>query len=404
MKILQINSVCGVGSTGRIVINLYNILENKGHECVIAYGRGNALECIKTIKIGNDIDVYNHVAKTRLFDKHGFGSLNTTKKFIKEVEKYNPDIIHLHNIHGYYINIEILFNYLKSCKKPIVWTLHDCWSFTGHCCYFDYVGCYKWEKKCYECPQKKSYPSSILIDNSSWNFTKKKQLFTSLDNLTIVTPSNWLANLVKKSFFKDCPIKVINNGIDLNIFKPTESNVKEVYHIKDKKIILGVANIWDERKGLKYFLELEKLLHNDYKIIIVGLTEKQKEELPSTIIGITKTNSIDELVKLYTLADVFVNPTLEDNFPTTNLEALACGIPVITFHTGGSSECIDSSCGAVVEKDNINMLCKEIIKITNHKKVNYSVSCIKKAHKYYDKNQRFLDYLHLYIEILYEKK
>ena len=190
MKVLQINSVCGVGSTGRIATDLYKVLEEQGHECVIAYGRGTAPEGIKTIKIGTDFDNYMHVAKTRIFDKHGFGSTKATKEFIEKVKAYDPDVIHLHNIHGYYINIEILFNYLKEANKKVIWTLHDCWAFTGHCSHFDYIGCDKWKDECEKCPQKKEYPSSILKDNSNWNYEKKKQIFTSVNNMTIVTPSD----------------------------------------------------------------------------------------------------------------------------------------------------------------------------------------------------------------------
>mgnify|MGYP004526499615 CR=1 FL=1 len=338
MKVLQINSVCGVGSTGRIATDLYKALEEKGHECVIAYGRGTAPEGIKTIKIGTNFDNYMHVAKTRVFDKHGFGSIKATKDFIKRVEEYNPDVIHLHNIHGYYINIEILFDYLKKANKKVVWTLHDCWAFTGHCAYFDYVGCNKWKEGCKECPQKKEYPNSLLMDSSEWSFNKKKDIFTGVTDLTIVTPSKWLAGLVKQSYLSEYKVEVINNGIDLDIFKPTKSDFRERYGLENKFIILGVASVWDRRKGLQYLVNLAEKIDDDYKVIIVGVSEKQKKSLPKNIIGITRTNNIRELVEIYSAADVFVNPTLEDNFPTTNLEAIACGTDIITFDTGGSSE------------------------------------------------------------------
>ena len=391
MRILQINSVCGVGSTGRIATDLYNVLENQGHECKIAYGRGNAPEGINSIKIGFAFDNYYHVFKTRVFDKHGFGSVNATKKFIEEVKKYDPDIIHLHNIHGYYINIEILFNYLKEANKPVIWTLHDCWPFTGHCSYFDYVACEKWKYGCSNCEQKGQYPSSKLRDNSEWNYENKKRLFTSVKNMTIITPSKWLSNLVKKSFLGKYPVEVINNGIDLDVFKPTESDFRKKYNLSDKFIILGVASVWGERKGLKYFIELSEKLSDEYKIVIVGVDEKQKKSIPKDIISICRTNNAKELAEIYTSSDVFVNPTLEDNFPTTNLEALACGTPVITFNTGGSIECINKNTGKIVEKDDINGLVKAIKNLKVDR-----LECINKARLFFNKNKKFEEYISLY--------
>ena len=390
MKILQINSVCGVGSTGRIATDLYKVLEEQGHECKIAYGRGTAPKGIDSIKIGSNLDNYMHVLKTRVFGKHGFGSVSSTMKFIEDVKEYDPDIIHLHNIHGYYINIEILFNYLKEANKPVIWTLHDCWAFTGHCAYFDYVGCDKWKNGCNKCPQKEGYPTSKVFDNSKLNYEKKRELFTSIKNMTIVTPSKWLANLVKESFLGKYPVEVINNGIDLEVFKPTESDFRERYNLQDKFIILGVASVWEERKGLKYFIELSKELSADYKVVVVGVTEKQKKELPNNILAITRTNNVKELAEIYTAVDVFVNPTLEDNFPTTNLEALACGTPVITFNTGGSVESIDNKNGIVVYEKDLNALKKAILKINNNI-LNYEIKS-----EIYNKFDRYKDYIELY--------
>ena len=335
MKVLQINSVCGVGSTGRIATDIHSMLTNQGHKSYIAFGRNLPENCNNTIRIGTKYDNYSHIALTRVSDKHGFGSKKATNEFIKEVEKLDPDIIHLHNIHGYYINIEILFEYLKKADKPVIWTLHDCWSFTGHCSHFDYVGCDKWKTGCFNCPEKKSYPASIVFDNSKSNYLMKKELFAGVKNMTIVTPSKWLAELVQKSFLGEYPIKVINNGIDLDVFKPTKSNFRKEHNLENKFIILGVASGWSQRKGFHHFIELSKKIKKDEKIIIVGLTEKQKKSLPHNIIGITRTNNIKELAEIYSVADIYVNLTLEDNFPTTNLEALACGTPVITFDTGG---------------------------------------------------------------------
>ncbi len=364
MKILQINSVCGRGSTGRIVLDIHKALIENGHESYIAYGRPPAIGCPDAIKIGTKIDIYTHVLKTRIFDLHGFGSKNATKKFIKKVEQINPDIIHLHNIHGYYINIELLFNYLKEKQKPIVWTLHDCWAFTGHCAHFEYVGCYKWKSGCFSCPQKNRYPSSWILDNSKHNWEKKKELFTGIKKMIIITPSQWLAQLVGQSFLKEYPVQVIPNTIDTNIFKPTPSDFRKKYNLENKFIILGVASVWEERKGLKYFIELSKMLKEDEVIVLVGLTKKQIKELKKYgIIGIERTNSPNELAKIYTAADVFVNPTLEENYPTVNLEAQACGTYVITFDSGGAKETIKNiEYGTVIDKKNTEEIRKALEK------------------------------------------
>lgn len=374
MKILMINSVCGVKSTGRICTDLAKELEKNGHEVKIAYGREKVpLEYQKyAIRIGNDLDVKIHGLQSRLFDMAGFGSKKVTQKFIEWIKKYNPDVIHLHNLHGYYINIGILFQYLKKeFRGKIIWTLHDCWAFTGHCAYFDYVRCEEWKKECKRCVQKKEYPKCVGVSNSNNNFFKKKQLFTGIDNLIIVTPSQWLADLVKNSFLKEYKVKVIHNGIDTKIFKKIETDIKSRYNLKEKKIILGVAAIWDRRKGLDYFIEVSNKLDNSYQIVVIGINKEQKQQLPQNIIGILKTSSVKELIEWYSVADIFVNPTLEDNYPTTNLEAIACGTPVITFNTGGSLESAIFY-GKVVNK-NIDELIRAI-KEQSFKKIEIDIS------------------------------
>lgn len=395
MRVIQINSVCGIGSTGRIATDIHNILIEEGHESYIAYGRDIQKNCNTAIKIGTRFDNYMHVVTTRVFDKHGFGSKKATKKFIEQLERINPDIIHLHNIHGYYLNTAVLFEYLKKSNKPVIWTLHDCWAFTGHCAYFDYEGCEKWKSGCNKCPQKNEYPSSFLFDSSFKNYKKKKALFSGMKNLTIVTPSKWLADLVKESYLKEYSVEVINNGIDLNLFKQTKNNFRENNNLENKYIILGVASTWDRRKGLKYFLDLSETLSVDEVLVLVGLSEKQLKNLPNNIIGISRTNSIEELSDIYSSADIFVNPTLEDNFPTTNLEALACGTPVITFNTGGSSESVDVKTGLVVTKGDLNEL-KNAISLLKGRKNYYTENCEIKAKACYSKQDRFYEYLKLY--------
>lgn len=396
MKVLQINSVCGIGSTGRIATDIHNILIRQGHESYIAYGRDLPKNCDNTIKIGTKFDKYTHVANTRIFDKHGFGSKKATLEFIDKVKELDPDIIHLHNIHGYYINIEILFNYLKEANKPVIWTLHDCWSFTGHCAYFDYVDCDKWKTGCFKCPEKKAYPSTLLFDNSQNNYTNKKDIFTGVLNLTLVTPSKWLADLVRKSYLKEYNVEVINNGIDLSVFKPNAGDFRVRHDVEDRYIILGVANIWDRRKGLEYFYKLTEKLNKDEIIVLVGLSNEQLKAVPEGIIGISRTNNINELVDIYSSADVFLNPTLEDNFPTTNLEALACGTPVITFNSGGSAESIDSSTGFICNKGDVNSIINSIKLLKNKKNNITTQKCVGRANNLFNKIDRFNEYVELY--------
>lgn len=396
MKILMINTVCGIGSTGRICTDLADILSEQGNICKIAYGREQAPDKYKkyAYKIGKKNDTYIHALLTRITDRTGFYSTKATKKFIEWIKQYNPDIIHLHNIHGYYINIELLFEYLKDSGKPVVWTLHDCWAFTGHCPYFDLVNCERWKGMCYNCPAKSEYPKSYFLDNSKKNYLIKKELFTSLNNLTIITPSKWLADLAKQSFLSKYPVKVINNGIDLGVFTPTEGEILKKYNIKNKKIVLGVANVWSIRKGFNDFISLRKLLDNRYIVILVGVSKKQQKSLPEGIVGIRRTDNVKQLVEIYTSANVFVNPTREENYPTVNMEALACGTPVITYNTGGSPETINDLCGAVVEKGNITALKEEIEKICFSKK-----DCINQA-SLFDKQTKYNEYIELYKEIL----
>lgn len=399
MKILQINVVCGNGSTGKIATDIYDILVKNGHECKIAYGRGEANNIPQqdAIRIGTDIDVKIHAGMTRLTDRTGFYSSKATRKLISEIEVYGPDVIHLHNIHGYFINIEILFEFLERYKKPVIWTLHDCWSFTGHCSYFDYVQCYKWKTQCNKCPQKTSYPKSSLLDNSKQNYIDKKRLFTSVEDMTIVTPSNWLAGLVKESYLGKYPVKVIPNGIDLEKFKPNKGKVRDLYHIGNKKMILGVANIWDKRKGFDDFIALSEILEPEYVIILVGLSEKQIANIPNNIIGVKRTTSVEELAQLYTQADIFLNPSVEETMGLVTVEALACGTPVIVYNATAIPEVVNSDSGIIIEKNNVRAIKNAIDEIVRSEKYDSEI-CILSARKY-EKNKMFNKYLELYKHI-----
>ena len=401
MKVLQINSVVNSGSTGRIAENIGEFLIKNGHESYIAYGRGKQPSSSNLIKIGSLYDVLLHGFYSFFFDRHGFGSKSATKKLIKKIDEIKPDIISLHNIHGYYLNIEVFFNYVKTRNIPLLWTFHDCWPFTGHCVHFESISCQKWKDGCYDCQKRGAYPKSFFIDNSKRNYLVKKQLFSQVDNITIITPSIWLKTIVKQSFL-NYPVVNIPNGINLNHFIPVSdtTEIKNKYNITSKKIILGVASVWDRIKGLEDFLDLQLLVSGKYQIILVGLNKMQIKSLPQGIIGISKTESITELAILYSLADVFVNPTYQDNFPTTNIEAMACGTPVITYNTGGSPEALDEFTGIVVEKGNLIALKNAIDDVLRFEKEKYSKACRLRAENFYDMNYRYNDYLALYANIL----
>lgn len=366
MKILIINSVCGIGSTGRISTDLAEILEKEGHECKVAYGRGVVPENCKkyAVRIGNDRNIKIDGLKTRLLDNAGFNSKAVTKKFLKWVKEYNPDLIHLHNVHGYYINIELLFNFLKDFGKPVVWTLHDCWAFTGHCSHYTEAGCYKWQTECKgKCIRKKAYPKSMFISRAKRNFTKKKKLFTSLDKLSFITPSEWLANEARQSFLGKYEVKAIPNGVDLDVFKPTKSNFREKYGLEGKKIILGVATAWGVKKGTTLFAKLSQTLTDDYKVVLVGMTKEQAEKMPKEVLVIPRTNSVEELAEIYTAADVFLNLGKEETMGLTTVEAFACGTPAVTSNRTAVPEVVDENSGIVLENLEIDTIIDGITKV-----------------------------------------
>lgn len=411
MKILIVNVVCGIKSTGRICTDLADGLTNLGHEVRIAYGREEVPKQYQhyAMRIGNDRSIYLHVLKSRLLDAAGFGSKRATKKFLKWADEYNPDLIWLHNLHGYYINIELLFQWIKlHPEKEVKWTLHDCWPFTGHCTHFTMAKCNKWKEGCQNCPQTREYPASRWLDRSKKNYKIKKALFCNIGNMKIITPSQWLADLVSQSFMKEYSVEVRYNTVDETVFRPIKSDFKEKHGLNNKTIILGVASTWGKKKGLDDFLELAQMLDDRYVIILVGMERRQikdlkkrnrildikelekendivitsnlsgckktasnrkgivipesveclykeivgkdwdiriaqKEKGLATIYCLIKTNSKEELAEIYSAADYYVNPTHEDNLPTTNLEAIACGTKVITYDVGGCKETLSCS-------------------------------------------------------------
>jgi len=402
-KLLQINATCTFGSTGMIASQIGNLARARGWDTYIAYGRNDHVSDAHTLQIGSIANLAEHFVETRLLDNHGFASRIATYRFLKKVERIRPDIVHLHNIHGYYINVQMLMEHLAKNDIPTVWTFHDCWAFTGHCAHYDAIGCTKWQDHCFECPQKKAYPTSFR-DNSYNNYERKRRLFNLPRDLTIVPVSYWMGRQVRQSFLKDRKIKVIQNGIDLSVFHPmtscSDANIKE--RVKGKFVILGVSSIWfhGDWKGYDDFLKLSEMIDDDTRIVMVGVNKKQLKELPDNIIGICRLANKEELAEIYSLADVFFNPTNSDNFPTTNLEVLACGTPVITYRTGGSVEAIDENTGIIVNKGDISGALKAINGIKNGTIAFSPDSCRQRAVKNFDKNERFLDYISLYEEIL----
>ena len=402
MKIVSINSLPN-GSTGKIMNEIADMAEKNGFDTYCFWGSWYSEIKEKAEKrscFGSSIENKISGAFSILTGLQNFGSIIGTISLINKINKIDPDIIHLHNLHLWTINIPLLFKYIKKHNIKTVWTLHDCWAFTGHCPHFDMIGCDKWKTGCYGCPQYKEYPKS-LFDNSKYMYRIKKKWFTDIKDMTIVTPSEWLASLVKESYLKDYPVKVINNGIDLNVFKPTESDFRKKYALENKYIVLGVAFGWGRRKGLDVFVELARRLDKEkYKVVLVGTDDNVDKLLPENIISIHRTQNQTELAKIYSAADVFANPTREENYPTVNMEALACGTPVVTFNTGGSPEMLDETCGAAVAKNDIDAMYNEIIRICEKKP--YSLeACIKKA-KGFDKNEKFGEYIRLY-EVLNEQ-
>ena len=406
MRAAIINTVIGTGSVGRIACGTADEIINNGGEALLFRGRGEAVKGYDNYRIGSDPDMFFHGMMTRITDRHGLYSKNATLRLIKKLEEYDPDVIQLHNIHGYYVNYPLLFEWLKSSNKPVVWTLHDCWSFTGHCAHFDYCGCDKWERECFDCPEKSEYPASFIKDSSKSNYARKKESFTGVKNLRLVTPSNWLKEAVERSFLSDYPVSVINTGIDREQFKPLESDIRKTHGIgDDTTLILGVANPWRERKGLYDFGELygvlEKTHPGRFKIVLVGLKPSHMEELPEGIIKLAHTESVEELAMWYSVADIYVNLTYGDTFPTTNLEAIACGTPVITYNAGGSPESITEKTGRVVEKGDLEGVVKAAEELTlelSTDRENVTRACVERS-KDYDKRDKYKVYYELYKEI-----
>jgi glycosyltransferase involved in cell wall biosynthesis len=393
MKILQVNAV-PYGSTGGIMFSLADIMEKKGHEVLCTTGftwKGSKRP--DYVVTSNIFEKTLHTYLARLTGRIGCFSILPTWRLLRRLRKWKPDVIHLHNLHGWFINLPMLFSYIKKHDIPVVWTLHDCWSLTGQCTYFTMAGCDKWKTGCHHCSQTNRYPNTYF-DHSKAMWRNKKKWFTGVKNMTIVTPSQWLGELVKQSYLKEYPVQVIPNGIDLNVFRPTGEKNGD-----GKFTLLGVAYEWDARKGLDVFIELARRLPERFRIIMVGTDDAVDAKLPPNITSIHRTQNQQELAALYAQADLLVNPTREDNYPTVNMEALACGTPVLTFRTGGSPESVNEDCGMVIPCDDVDAMEAAILRLERHP-LNPE-DCVCQAQDF-DKMKRFAQYCSLYEKIYHE--
>lgn len=406
-RLLQINPVLRTStSTGRIVREIGDTAMAAGWESHIAYSRGRdgMMPCTsKLVPVGDRASVAWHGIVTRLADRHGLASSAATRRFVKEIERLQPDIIHIHNIHGYFLDYRILCDYLSRCGIPVVWTVHDCWMYTGHCYYYTAAGCDRWQTGCGRCPQKREFPSSLFIDRSAQNWADKKKAFTLLphDRLVVVPVSQWLRQEMSRSFMKGCRFEVIHNGIDTDVFTCSDDReVRRKYGLGDRHVILGVASIWSREKGFGDFMEMSGRLREDEVIVLVGLDESRMRNLPHNIVGITRTDNVSELAALYSAADAFVNPTWQDNYPTVNLEAISCGTPVVTYRTGGSPESVTPRTGYVADAGNVSSLLAAVREIEAAGKECYRSACREYAIKNFRKEDRYSEYIKLYEELL----
>ena len=404
-KLLQINPVVKENtSTGKIMRELGNLVQAAGWKSYIAYSRardGVPPHSSQLVPVGNKLDLVFHWLITRLFDAHGLGSRRATKQLIRRIHEIDPDIVHIHNIHGYFLNYSLLSRYLADRGKPVIWTTHDCWLFTGHCYYYSAVNCCLWQTGCHHCPQKKAFPASFGLDRSKRNWQQKQKAFSSISSLTLIAVSDWIRGELSHSFLKDVPCRVIHNGIDLKIFCPrSDDDLRSRYGIVQPVYYLAVASIWLAEKGMADLIHLASLLQPDEQLVLVGrMTTQQRAALPNTIVAIERTTDAIALASLYAEATAFVNPTWQDNYPTVNLEAIACGTPVVTYRTGGSIEAVTPQTGFIVDKGDVAAMSRCLHQIRKKGKSFWQNSCREHALKHFDKQARFQEYIQFYEDL-----
>ena len=400
-SLLQINSTVGFGSTGKIVQDLQSHTRAHGWKSYAACG-WNANQCGKDIyELKPKWEKFLHGASTRLFDNHGFGSPIATKRLIHFIRGIEPNVIHLHNLHGYYLNLEVLLTFLHSSSIPTIMTLHDCWPFTGHCCHFESSGCNRWIDTCGLCPEKAEYPKSIWLDRSRQNFIKKKELFSKLDNLVLVPVSAWMNKNLDRSFLSRFERRVILNGIDVSVFDQANFSSDEQRHRSTRPIVLGVARAWGRKKGLDDFIGLSKKLAGNANIVLIGVDPREARKLPENVTTINGIEDQMELARWYSRAAVFVNPTKDESFGLTNVESLACGTPVVTYDSGGARETVDKATGVVVKRGQVDDLYEAVCSILQQDKKTFSRACRNRAVRYFSRQHQNEKYEALYKDILH---
>ncbi len=405
MKVLQINSVCGIRSTGRICTDIADMLQKNGDECLIVYGREHAGSNSENIslKIGSYATNVLHYFNFMLHDDDGKGSWLITKRLIRKIKKFKPDIIHLHNIHGHYINYNVLLDYIAESNIPAVFSLYDCWQFTGNCTHFDYIGCEKWKEQCKACPIQDKYPfDRHWIDRSARNFKNKQKHMQKIKNKVILPGSYWLAGIARESFLKDSKIVPLQSGLDLTKYHMKESDIKKQHGLEDRAVVLCVASTWSRAKGVHFLCEVADKLADTATLVVVGALADDAVKTHPNIVHIEQTNSIDELCMWYTAADAYLNLTLQETLGLTNVEALACGTPVVTFASGGCTECVDDTCGIAVKRDDVDAAVKAVKDIVKTYPFTRE-ACLKKANEF-DKNKLYTKYLDVYRELLADSK
>lgn len=403
-KLLQVNATCNWGSTGHIAEQIATYARTKGWDCYLAHGARYVNDsAMKTYMVGSRTDNLIHAAKSMLLGQHGLGSKLVTRDLVKNIEQIRPDIIHLHNIHGYYLNFQILFEYLKRSGVPVAWTFHDCWPITGQCTHFVSVGCEKWKEAngCHHCPLLgESYKT--YVDRSNKNWQLKKEMFTSLDDLTIVTVSHWLEGIVKDSYFKNKRIQTIHNGIDTDVFIPLPDNSYslEKYGLCNTQYIMGVSMDWSDKKGFSDYCKLSSQVPAGVKIVLLGLDEERcRIASQYGIIGLKRTDNVKELVKLYNGATIIMNLSYEETFGLTTVEGFSCGVPGIVYNATASPELMTPETGLVAEPGNMEGVVKAIKMIMAKGKSYYASACRERAVKHFNKDDRYEDYLRLYEEL-----